>query len=270
MVRLLLRSGARPTAPVASTDPDMHPLVISMSEYPECKEMVRCLLFAGADCNGVGSTGETFMGCAIRRFCDVAVIRLLLDAGASVNRVTPRIGGTVLGFVCYWDHPDCVGVIKSLLEAGAQTDLLDRDGLCPFLYLLSRDVTTQSEMHTLLESCDLLVKAGCDVCCTNRDGRTALIQAAGLGYTSVVTRLLRAGAEIDAVDDVYGHTALMKAIVTGHRECAMALLRAGADPHAQAYGGSSPCDELMYYREGLLSVQDIWNSWPSRSCFLTN
>ena len=31
---------------------------------------------------------------------------------------------------------------------------------------------------------------------------TALIQAAGLGYTSVVTWLLRAGAKIDAVDEV--------------------------------------------------------------------
>jgi uncharacterized protein len=58
-------------------------------------------------------------------------------------------------------------------------------------------------------------------------GGTPIVLAAAAGHTATVERLLKAGAEIDAVDE-RGWSALMRAAYFGNTDTVLALIRSGA------------------------------------------
>jgi ankyrin repeat protein len=81
-----------------------------------------------------------------------------------------------------------------------------------------------------------LIAAGADVNASNAGGATALMFGALGGDPAVVSLLVRAGARTDARAKL-GWTALALAAVKGHTEAADVLLNAGADQGARdAYG----------------------------------
>ena len=83
-------------------------------------------------------------------------------------------------------------------------------------------------------------------------GNTALMYAAGNGYTEIAETLIDNGADVDAVDYSEWDTALMYAVVNGHTEAAKMLLDKGADINAISYRGRTA---LMYAsREGHTEV----------------
>ncbi len=63
------------------------------------------------------------------------------------------------------------------------------------------------------------------------DGRTALMWAVASGHTEIAQALIEKGADVDIKDGV-GRTALMWAAVNGHTEIAQALIEKGADVNA--------------------------------------
>lgn len=86
-----------------------------------------------------------------------------------------------------------------------------------------------------------MLKSGADINSRDEEGATALMLAAGKGYSGMVEMLLQAGAEVDAAD-LRGWTALMKALFNyeqnkGFPEIVSTLIDAGADiEHKVAYG----------------------------------
>jgi ankyrin repeat protein len=70
-------------------------------------------------------------------------------------------------------------------------------------------------------------------------GNTALIKAAGRGYTNTVRALLDKGAEVDARDNA-GHTALIEAAFGGYTDTAELLLEKGASVNASDSEGWTP------------------------------
>jgi hypothetical protein len=69
----------------------------------------------------------------------------------------------------------------------------------------------------------------------DKDGRTALIEAAATGNTDRVKSLIAAGADVNAQHND-GQTALMDAALRGNPDCVKALIAAGADVNAKTQG----------------------------------
>jgi ankyrin repeat protein len=87
---------------------------------------------------------------------------------------------------------------------------------------------------------DALLKAGADANAALTTGETALMTAARTGSVKVVSSLLDAGADINAVEHRSGQTALMWAVAENHPEVARELIEHGADVHARSRGGFTP------------------------------
>lgn len=66
-----------------------------------------------------------------------------------------------------------------------------------------------------------------------------LLKAARLGYMSVVAAVLKAGANVEALDK-WGHTALYIAAREGHIDVVNFLINAGADINAHGKTGWTP------------------------------
>ncbi len=78
-----------------------------------------------------------------------------------------------------------------------------------------------------LEALRLLIKHGANVNAADEDGETALMIAADDGRVAIVRELIAAGADLNARDED-GETALMKAREEGRHEVVRVLTEAGS------------------------------------------
>ncbi len=121
-----------------------------------------------------------------------------------------------------------VEIAKYLIEKGADINLKDKDKAAPLhnaAYLGSLDVV------------DLLLKKGAaSLNEGNFRGQTPLHFACERGHFEVATRLLDAGADIEA-RDLIGRTPLMTTALSGNMEIAKELIKRGADINAAAKRG---------------------------------
>lgn len=69
------------------------------------------------------------------------------------------------------------------------------------------------------------------------DGRTALMIAAQVGHTDVISVLLKNKADVNAKTNVNGQTALISAISGGHTDVVSLLIENGADVNAEDNDG---------------------------------
>lgn len=74
----------------------------------------------------------------------------------------------------------------------------------------------------------------------NREGETALMDAAKKGHFQCLKHLLRAGAGLETRDHKTGKTALSWAALTGHEKCVRTLLDQGASKETQDVEGNTP------------------------------
>jgi uncharacterized protein len=182
-------------------------------------DLVRALLAAGVDVNTQLNFHRVGRGGNSARFVDD-----LLTTGAS-----PLLRAAIM-------HDD--DSIRALLEAGAQVDLPNVMGVTPLMAAAGVGVRepgfganrapnfTSKEIESeVIASLAILLAAGADVnasitdtksrsariarasSVTDRQGQTALHQAAGRGWAQVVTYLLEHGAD-SGVKDTLGRSAL--------------------------------------------------------------
>ena len=143
------------------------------------------------------------------------VVKLLLGAGAAVDRVTGR-GTSALRCAVIGEHLECA---KLLLEAGANADLQNIDGATALM------VCCAAEKPAFVR---LLLKHGADPNIADCDGTTPLMLAAKANHEDIAEQLLDHGAGANAVDHD-GHTALIVAAMSGSVDSGMLLFERGAD-----------------------------------------
>jgi ankyrin repeat protein len=136
-----------------------------------------------------------------------------------------------------------LGVLRYLLDEGAQVDLEDPKGWTA----LYRACCLDRGLEVVL----LLLEHGADAAAAVHDGPTPLMAASYGGHTEVVALLLAHGCgNIDLQDSNDGATALHEACWLVDRGVVRLLLGAGADPHAVDNVGRTPLALAAQERQG--------------------
>lgn len=175
------------------------------------RELVETLLVRGADVDARDEYGRTVLFSAAGRGWD-SIVDELLDRGAEADIASDR-GERPLQLAVEKGH---LSIVERLVKAGVplrpRDDLLRRaaraDRARVLEYLLgdetptepSRELVHTTASHNNLKSLEVLLERGIDIEYRDEDGTTPLMIAAKRGYPRIVSRLLAAGADPDAVD----------------------------------------------------------------------
>jgi ankyrin repeat protein len=122
-------------------------------------------------------------------------------------------------------HREDVDMLDSLIEAGADINIVNRLGTSPLF------IATEVGHTQLIER---LLEAGADPNLALHVGETPVMTAARSGSAVGVRHLIEAGADVDASESSRGQTALMWAAAQGHVDVARVLIDAGADLEARS------------------------------------
>jgi ankyrin repeat protein len=212
-------------------------------------DVVEALLKTSVDVNKADKDG--FAPLSVVASAPIAT--LLIEHGADVNAAN-RFGETALLTAADEGRTD---VVEALLQAGADVNKADDDGDAPLTVAASAPIAA------------MLIERGADVNVANRRGVTALLIAAQEGDADVVEALLKAGADLNKVDEDddaplivaasapiaallierganvnaannLGDTALLIAGVMGRADVVEALVQAGADVNKADTDGRLP------------------------------
>jgi len=186
--------------------------------------MLTLLLDAGADVNAKNRRGSTPLHWAID---DEAKVRVLIARGAKVNAKQVE-GRTPLYQAATMASTN--GAIRQLLAAGADPNLGMANGRTPLMAAAQRGD---------LEATRMLVEAKAAVDTRNGAGETALILGAADGNPEVIRFLLDKGADAK-VRTKRSETALGNASTAGVEETVRLLLDHGAEVNARNARGYSP------------------------------
>lgn len=154
------------------------------------------------------------------------VVQVIINAGADVNAYS-RNGGTVLMWATESTHsaPMC----KLLIEAGAELELVDKDGRTALHYAV-----TKSSPST--ETIEGLLHAGANVNHVNEVGLVPIHEASFLASGSAIELLIAHGADVDAVTHS-GSRAIDTAVYRNTHEVFSTLLKHSASLDHHWEGG---------------------------------
>ena len=176
-------------------------------------------------------------------------VKHCLSEGANINAKAGYFGKTPLHWAA--EASEAPGVVKALLDAGANVNVRDRASLTPLHW-----AAEASETPGVVK---VLVDAGADLeAKINEFGATPLHQAAAHSETpGVVKALLAAGANIDPRNEG-GWTPLHAAAsYSDSPDVVKALLAAGANPKPLTFRDSTPAD-LIQQNDDLKGTDAYW------------
>ncbi|MFF5212101.1 ankyrin repeat domain-containing protein [Streptosporangium sp. NPDC000396] len=244
---------------------------------------VTTLLDAGADVlTAEPGAGASTLHKAIQGG-SLDVVRALVEAGAFVDAVAPTTGHTPLMDALWFKWPDIAGY---LLDQGAGLNLSTHYGFTlkeHFAYelnvnthgkdrlieadrlLKARSASDEAQaaeqlLMAAVVAGDLpevkaLLSRGVEVDARYprvngfNDGHTPLLVAARDGHREIVRELLAAGADVNAVEPVFGAVPLHKAVYNGHADITRLLIEhGGCDLNFQgATNGYSPLHDSLWH-----------------------
>ena len=226
-------------------------------------DVLKSLIDHGAEINAKKLSGSTALMSASARG-HTAIVQALIEAGAQVD-IREKDGGTALTRAALRGHPDIVSI---LLDAGADPRVSGKGGKTPLclaamsghtevvrrlldwqikhpeeesmelqadefgdspLILASR--TGRTNVVRLLLGCSEGHLASDHLSMRNKDGDTALIEAARQGHFEIVQVLLEQGANPN-LKNGRGRTALMVAAAQGNPHLVGVLLDHGSEAEA--------------------------------------
>ncbi|KAL6825975.1 ankyrin repeat-containing domain protein [Trichoderma sp. SZMC 28015] len=226
VVKLLL---AMPSIDVNSKDP-WHGTPLFGAACNGHDAVVQLLLSAGADPN-LGDGNRTPLSQAAEEGHE-AVVRLLLNMPATKIYINSKTHDMLLHKAVYRRH---VAVVKLLLAAGAEPDLVDGIGTAPLMFAAEKGDTSLVE---------ILLAAGANPDLRDKRGSTSLLSAVHLGHVAVVNLLLASGADMNFSHE--GWSALHLAAYNGHGEVVELLLAYSADPDVRDHDGTTPLLHAAY------------------------
>ncbi|XP_067124218.1 uncharacterized protein [Centruroides vittatus] len=199
------------------------------------KVMARFLLRMGADVDAVDNEKHTCVHWAT--VCaDVESLEILIDAGAKIS-TSDIHGAHPIHYVAQMSgryNPNrraALGVLRLLLQHGAQVDCRDQEGRQPLLW-----AACSGSSDAILS----IISAGGSIDAKDNDGLSALHYAASRGHTDCVDVLITlCGSNIDETDNS-GCTALYYSVAMGQADCTQLLLKYGSDADHRDLKGRTP------------------------------
>jgi cytohesin len=243
-MRLLLAAGANPNRNRGDYRTILMQAAGALTCYPdenlaERVAMIRLLIDAGADVNATAYRGRTALGSCRG---EDELVRMLLEAGAVIRPCRAGEDPLLLQVLEYdRPRPSRESGILRLIAAGAEVNAANEDGETPLKRACA--VGGRRVVAALLETGARRVGA------TSPDGEDAspeLHLASSAGEPKVVRMLLQAGADPTEVDQA-GRTPLYRASVSGRPEVIRVLLAAGVDPNAGRQRGRSALRAAAYH-----------------------
>ncbi|ERF71343.1 hypothetical protein EPUS_03498 [Endocarpon pusillum Z07020] len=218
------------------------------------------LISAMRDFDSKGAYGQTPLSLAAQKG-HKAVVKLLIENGATVDSVDTKYGQTPLSYAAENGHK---AVVKLLIENGAVVDLVDKHNQTPLSQAAENRHETVVKMlienGATVDSVDtkygqtplsyaaengheavvkLLVEKGAIVDSVDSDGQTPLLCAAKRGHKAVVKLLIENGAVVDLVDK-HNQTPLSQAAENGHEAVVKLLVEKGAIVDSVDSDGQTP------------------------------
>lgn len=157
---------------------------------------------------------------------DLAGVIAALEQGADMDTreplqaMTPLIVASTNGFTEIATH---------LIETGADVNATSKQGITP---LIGAAMNGHADLVALLAT----KNANLDQLSEMQYKENALHLAARNGYTAVIEALLKAGADVNALEGTHS-TALMYAAYYGHLEAVELLIKQGAELNVRDQGG---------------------------------
>ncbi len=143
-----------------------------------------------------------------------------IDTGESFQDMTPLIIASINGYAEIATH---------LMEKGADVNAVSRQGITP---LIGAAMNGHTDLVTLLAT----KSTNLDQLSTMRYKENALHLAARNGHTAAIDALLKAGADVNALEGTHS-TALMYAAYNGRLEASELLIKQGTDLNIRDDGG---------------------------------
>ena len=257
-VRGLLTQGASPNA----SDADSGLTAVMFAAGAGAQDLMAELVGAGALVNTIDQRAGAS---ALHKACQgghLATVRLLIEAGALIDLQTTSTGHTPLVEAIWFasdqvvdhllrqgarielvthygfsidDHityalkvnqgqaaHDSLTRIRSLIEERRDHDQAEQKGAALISAVLARDLAAvRAELST-----GAPVDRRYPVVGSFNDGHTALLVAAREGLAEIVATLIDAGADVNAVEPVFGAVPLHKGTYNGHLEVVRLLVKA--------------------------------------------
>lgn len=170
-------------------------------------EVINLLMKHGLDINKKRD-GETFLFTSFY-YGRQKVSKRLIELGIDIHAANSD-GTTALHLAC---NDGATEIVRLLLNAGADPNVMDSDKFFPLLLSSEKDITK------------MLIEHGANVNLVGYENETALMSSENLDFVKL---LVAAGADLN-VKNKNGVTALEEFIIHGNGEMASFLIESGAD-----------------------------------------
>ena len=195
------------------TETDLSSLGFAVHRREEA--MVECLLKSGADVNVLEADGSTALHRASKNG-SAGIVKLLLDSGANTQMLERRDGRSPLYLACFHDRLE---VVRLLLQEGANPNVIET---IPPLHVATG--------YNRLAMVECLLEYRADIEAISSDGFTPLINAVYYGHLPAVEMLIKRGAD-RTFKTKTGGGPLHFACVRGWEKIVAFLLATGDDPN---------------------------------------
>jgi len=188
-------------------------------------DIIETLLSWGADINRLDVSSCSVLAAAIRARQPLAAM-LLIDAGASVHQRLYKSRTALQEAAAKGE----TGVMKALVDHGAEIDAVDVDGFTPL------------HVSSTADAADFLLRAGAKDTRTIDEGLLPLHNAALRGHAATLALFLMWRRGDSASRTMEGNTPLHLAVLGGHVDVVLLLLRWCASTSSQNNDGHFPAE----------------------------
>ena len=245
-------------------------------------EEISAKISEGVDVNEKHHNGMSALMNAAMHNDNPEVIRVLIDAGASVNaKDMNSSGNTALIFAAMYNTPE---VVSALIEGEADITVTNSEGMTAYDYALNNEKLNDSDVinrlevkksltyDEFLELCknasadeilDALKDTELDVNSPDGNGKNALMLACISNNADVISALIQKTEDINYAD-IFGNTALMFVCDSNNADAVNALLDSGADITLKNQNGFTAMDFAMH-NDNLKGTEIISRLMPKPS-----